>query len=80
MSLYIYINKLLPDSNHLKPSPQLSRGKNRAETFIFSKNAVICEQPSVNKQLPKRVLMFRIGDMRKSQVSGWSVVVNGQWL
>ncbi|CAH1793677.1 unnamed protein product [Owenia fusiformis] len=41
---------------------KLSRPKKRAETLMFSKNAVICKR---NGELS---LMFRVGDMRKSHI------------
>ncbi|PAA52468.1 hypothetical protein BOX15_Mlig015253g1 [Macrostomum lignano] len=41
---------------------KLSRPKKRAETLMFSKNAVICKRDG------QMVLLFRVGDMRKSQL------------
>jgi len=41
---------------------KLSRPKKRAETLLFSKNAVICKR---DDQL---CLLFRVGDMRKSHI------------
>ena len=41
---------------------KLSRPKKRAETLMFSKNAVICKRDG------KLCLMFRVGDMRKSHI------------
>ena len=47
---------------------QLSRGKSRAETFLFSKNAVICQHGG------RMSLMLRLGDIRRrSQIVGASV-------
>ena len=68
---YKCVSALYTDINPIPTlTLQLSRGKNRAETFIFSKNAVICEQANAQGHgPPKRVLMLRIGDMRRSQVS-----------
>ena len=40
---------------------KLARPKNRAKTVIFSRNAVICQRDGY------RFLMFRVGDMRRSQ-------------
>ncbi|KAK6169114.1 hypothetical protein SNE40_020228 [Patella caerulea] len=41
---------------------KLSRPKKRAETLMFSKNACICKQDG------DLCLLFRVGDMRKSQI------------
>src|SRR6218665_290162 len=41
---------------------KLSRPKKRAETLLFSKNAVICRRDG------QLCLLFRVGDMRKSQI------------
>jgi len=41
---------------------KLSRPKKRAETLMFSKNAVICRRDG------KMCVLFRVGDMRKSQL------------
>ncbi|PAA94735.1 hypothetical protein BOX15_Mlig013325g1 [Macrostomum lignano] len=41
---------------------KLSRPKKRAETLMFSKSAVICKRDGA------MVLLFRVGDMRKSQL------------
>lgn len=41
---------------------KLSRPKKRAETLMFSKNAVICKRDGV------MTLLFRVGDMRKSHI------------
>lgn len=41
---------------------KLSRPKKRAQTLLFSRNAVICHRDG----LP--CLMFRVGDMRKSHI------------
>uniref|UniRef100_A0A1I8G100 G protein-activated inward rectifier potassium channel 3 n=1 Tax=Macrostomum lignano TaxID=282301 RepID=A0A1I8G100_9PLAT len=41
---------------------KLSRPKKRAETLMFSKSAVICKRDG------QMVLLFRVGDMRKSQL------------
>lgn len=41
---------------------KLSRPKKRAETLMFSKNAVICKRDGV------MCLLFRVGDMRKSHI------------
>ena len=41
---------------------KLSRPKKRAETLMFSKNAVVCKRDG------KLVLLFRVGDMRKSHI------------
>ena len=41
---------------------KLSRPKNRAETILFSRNAVIAVRDG------KMCLMFRVGDVRKSQI------------
>jgi hypothetical protein len=41
---------------------KLSRPKKRAETLLFSKNAVICRRDG------QLCLLFRVGDMRKSHI------------
>ena len=41
---------------------KLSRPKKRAETLLFSKNAVICKRDD------ELCLLFRVGDMRKSHI------------
>lgn len=41
---------------------KLSRPKKRAQTLLFSRNAVICHRDGVP------CLMFRVGDMRKSHI------------
>ncbi|XP_064639752.1 G protein-activated inward rectifier potassium channel 3-like [Lineus longissimus] len=41
---------------------KLSRPKKRAETLMFSKNAVVCKRDGV------MCLLFRVGDMRKSHI------------
>ncbi|XP_067672691.1 G protein-activated inward rectifier potassium channel 3-like [Haliotis asinina] len=41
---------------------KLSRPKKRAETLMFSKNACLCKQDG------ELCLIFRVGDMRKSQI------------
>lgn len=41
---------------------KLSRPKKRAQTLLFSRNAVICQRDGVP------CLMFRVGDMRKSHI------------
>lgn len=42
---------------------KLARPKKRAETIMFSKNAVICMRDG------RLCLLFRVGDMRKSQLA-----------
>ncbi|XP_063708999.1 G protein-activated inward rectifier potassium channel 4-like [Culicoides brevitarsis] len=46
---------------------KLTRPKQRAQTVLFSKNAVICRRDG------NLCLMFRIGDLRKSHIIGASV-------
>lgn len=41
---------------------KLSRPKKRAQTLLYSRNAVICHRDGVP------YLMFRVGDMRKSHI------------
>jgi potassium inwardly-rectifying channel subfamily J len=41
---------------------KLSRPKKRAETLMFSKNAVVCKRDGI------MCLLFRVGDMRKSHI------------
>lgn len=41
---------------------KLSRPKKRAQTLLFSRNAVICHRDGIP------CLMFRVGDMRKSHI------------
>lgn len=41
---------------------KLSRPKKRAQTLLFSRNAVVCHRDGVP------CLMFRVGDMRKSHI------------
>lgn len=41
---------------------KLSRPKKRAQTLLFSRNAIICHRDGVPH------LMFRVGDMRKSHI------------
>jgi len=41
---------------------KLSRPKKRAETLLFSKNAVVCKRDD------ELCLLFRVGDMRKSHI------------
>lgn len=41
---------------------KLSRPKKRAETLLFSKNAVVCKRDG------QMCLLFRVGDMRKSHI------------
>ena len=43
---------------------KLARPKYRAETIMFSKNAVICQEDG------EYCLLFRVGDMRRSQLVG----------
>ena len=43
---------------------KLARAKYRAETIMFSKNAVICQEDG------EYCLLFRVGDMRRSQLVG----------
>lgn len=45
-----------------KHPAKLSRPKKRAQTLLFSRNAVICHRDGVP------CLMFRVGDMRKSHI------------
>lgn len=46
---------------------KMTRPKRRTQTLLFTKNAVICQR---DNQL---VLMFRVGDMRKSHIIGANV-------
>ncbi|XP_037824926.1 G protein-activated inward rectifier potassium channel 3 isoform X1 [Lucilia sericata] len=46
---------------------KMTRAKQRAQTLLFSKNAVICQRDGALS------LMFRVGDMRKSHIIGASV-------
>lgn len=46
---------------------KMTRPKNRTQTLLFSKNAVICQRDS------DLCLMFRVGDMRKSHIIGANV-------
>ncbi|XP_063697110.1 G protein-activated inward rectifier potassium channel 3-like isoform X2 [Culicoides brevitarsis] len=46
---------------------KMTRPKQRAQTLLFSKNAVICQRDGT------LCLMFRIGDMRKSHIIGANV-------
>ncbi|XP_065367008.1 G protein-activated inward rectifier potassium channel 3 isoform X1 [Calliphora vicina] len=43
---------------------KMTRAKQRAQTLLFSKNAVICQRDGTLS------LMFRVGDMRKSHIIG----------
>ncbi|XP_046391502.1 G protein-activated inward rectifier potassium channel 3-like isoform X2 [Ischnura elegans] len=43
---------------------KMSRPKNRAQTLLFSRNAVVCQRDG------HLCLMFRVGDMRKSHIIG----------
>lgn len=60
---------------------KLSRPKKRAQTLLYSRNAVICHRDGVP------CLMFRVGDMRKSHIIEAHVraqiirkKVNGHWI
>ncbi|XP_005183503.1 G protein-activated inward rectifier potassium channel 3 isoform X1 [Musca domestica] len=46
---------------------KMTRAKQRAQTLLFSKNAVICQRDG------SLSLMFRVGDMRKSHIIGAGV-------
>lgn len=46
---------------------KMTRPKQRTQTLLFSKNAVICQRDS------ELTLMFRVGDMRKSHIIGASI-------
>lgn len=46
---------------------KMTRPKQRTQTLLFSKNAVICQRDG------DLALMFRVGDMRKSHIIGASV-------
>ncbi|XP_037949894.1 G protein-activated inward rectifier potassium channel 3-like isoform X2 [Teleopsis dalmanni] len=46
---------------------KMTRAKQRAQTLLFSKNAVICQRDGF------LTLMFRVGDMRKSHIIGAAV-------
>nr|XP_050856816.1 uncharacterized protein LOC127066758 isoform X3 [Vespula vulgaris] len=46
---------------------KMSRPKQRTQTLLFSKNAVICQRDG------ELCLMFRVGDMRKSHIIGAAV-------
>ena len=46
---------------------KLSRPKKRAQTIMFSKNAVICQRDG------EICLLFRLGDMRKSHIVGVTI-------
>jgi len=46
---------------------KMTRAKQRAQTLLFSKHAVICQRDGTLS------LMFRVGDMRKSHIIGASV-------
>lgn len=48
---------------------KLTRPKHRAQTLIFSKNAVIAQRDG------RLCFMFRIGDMRKSNLSSGNLTV-----
>ncbi|KAK2139854.1 hypothetical protein LSH36_1587g00064 [Paralvinella palmiformis] len=48
---------------------KLARPKRRAQTILFSKNAVVCERDG------QRTLVFRVGDIRRSQILATSVHV-----
>ena len=45
---------------------KLAKPKHRSETVMFSKNAVICKRDD------EYCLVFRVGDMRTSQLVGKS--------
>jgi potassium inwardly-rectifying channel subfamily J, other len=53
---------LLITRNRSLLTAKLSRPKKRAQTLLFSRNAVICHRDGVP------CLMFRVGDMRKSHI------------
>lgn len=46
---------------------KMTRPKQRTQTLLFTKNAVICQRDG------ELALMFRVGDMRKSHIIGASV-------
>lgn len=46
---------------------KMTRPKQRTQTLLFSKHAVVCQRDGA------LVLMFRIGDMRKSHIIGASI-------
>lgn len=46
---------------------KMTRPKRRTQTLLFTKNAVICQRDN------ELVLMFRVGDMRKSHIIGSNV-------
>lgn len=46
---------------------KMTRPKQRTQTLLFSKHAVVCQRDG------QLVLMFRVGDMRKSHIIGASV-------
>lgn len=46
---------------------KMTRPKRRTQTLLFSKNALICQRDN------ELVLMFRVGDMRKSHIIGLNV-------
>jgi len=46
---------------------KMTRAKQRAQTLLFSKHAVICQRDGCLS------LMFRVGDMRKSHIIGAGV-------
>ena len=46
---------------------KMTRSKQRTQTLLFSKNAVICQRDG------ELNLMFRVGDMRKSHIIGANV-------
>ncbi|XP_058796529.1 G protein-activated inward rectifier potassium channel 3-like isoform X2 [Phymastichus coffea] len=46
---------------------KMSRPKQRTQTLLFSRNAVVCQRDG------ELCLMFRVGDMRKSHIIGASV-------
>ena len=60
-SLYTIINIYFSFSSSTLIA-KLSRPKKRAQTLLFSRNAVICHRDGVP------CLMFRVGDMRKSHI------------
>lgn len=45
----------------------MSRPKQRRQTLLFSRKAVICQRDA------QLCLMFRVGDMRKSHIIGTSI-------
>lgn len=46
---------------------KMTRPRQRTQTLLFSKNAVVCQRDG------KLCLMFRVGDMRKSHIIGASI-------